>query len=88
MEQQEIDNLIADKIALDQMYTASIKELHECKKQLILKDDSVRKLIEQCQNHLKEIEELKKELEAAKEAQMHVITLESKDIEVSPETIY
>jgi hypothetical protein len=88
MEQQEIDNLIADKIALDQMYTASIKELHECKKQLILKDDSVRRLIQQCQNHLAEIEKLKKEVEEAKESQMHIIALESKDAPISPETIY
>jgi len=88
MTQQEIDNLIAEKIALDQMYMSSIKELHECKKQLILRDDSVRKLIEQCNKHVEEIAALKKELEAAKEAQMHIIALESKEIPVSTDTIY
>lgn len=88
MDQQQIDNLIAEKIALDQMYMGAIKELHECKKQLILKEDSVRKLIEQCKNHLAELDRIKKELEESKESQLHVIALESKDVEISPETIY
>lgn len=65
MEQHEIDVLIADKIALDQMYTSSIKELHECKKQLILRTDSLNKLIKQCSDQLVELDKLKKELESA-----------------------
>ena len=88
MDQAQIDNLLADKLALDQMYGDTVRALHECKKQLILMQDSVRKLTEQASKQLEEISALKKELEAAKETQLHVIALESKENPNPPETIY
>jgi len=77
MNQEQLDNLIAEKIALDQMYTAIIKELHECKKQIILKDDKIQKLVNEASRQAEEIKNLMKELDEAKEAQLHVIGLES-----------
>jgi hypothetical protein len=77
MDQQQIDNLIADKIALDQMYTATIQQLHECKKQIILKDGSIQKLIDDTNKKLEEINVLEKKLAEALEAQLHIIGLES-----------
>jgi hypothetical protein len=53
MEQKQIDELLADKLALDQMYGDTIRALHECKKQLILKDDQIKKLMLQIDELLK-----------------------------------
>jgi len=77
MDQVLIDNLNADKIALDQMLMTSIKEVHEGKKQIILLNANLQNMINIVNDKNKEIEDLKKELEAAKESQLHIIALES-----------
>ena len=54
---EQLQDLMADKIALDQMYGQCIKELHQTKKLLLLKESACTDLIKQNSALLKEKEE-------------------------------
>ncbi len=53
MDQEQINVLLANKLALDQMYGETIRALHECKTQIILNEDKIKKLIDQIDGLLK-----------------------------------
>ena len=61
--QEQLNDLLADKLALDNMFGQSIKELHETRKQLLLKTSSLQSLVEQNNVLLGEKAELQKKVD-------------------------
>lgn len=63
MDQAQIDNLNAEKIALDQMLMSAIKEVHEYKKQIVLLNSNLKNILDTVEKKNKEIEEMKKNIQ-------------------------
>ena len=63
MDQQGIDNLTAEKIALDQSLGDQIRLSIELRKYIILKDKCITDMNAQIQTLMKELEDVKKSLE-------------------------
>lgn len=57
-----IDNLNAEKIALDQSFVSSLKEILNFRKEILLKDTAINQLNTQIQGHLKEKNDLHKSI--------------------------
>lgn len=57
---EQIKDLMADKLALDQMYAKCIQELHLTKKNLLLKENQLADIMKQNSDLLAEKEEWKK----------------------------
>jgi hypothetical protein len=50
MDQKLIEELLADKLALDQLYGECIRSLHDARKQLIMREGEIKKLLQQVED--------------------------------------
>lgn len=61
---EQIRDLIADKAALEEMYSQCLPQLHAVKKELILNKGNIESLLKQNSELLQKIDELTKEKES------------------------